>query len=557
MRTLAINASDVADALIDLDGSAGNAVLEVTRNQTLDVNVRLTDQFSGDINLFHNSTLDFSTAWILDSGTIDVETGFVNGGFPNPDIPASTARISGAVFTQTGGTITVVDLDGTLQFDAPFIMNGGTLVNNGLVVFNADTQIASGANFTMPTGSSSITLNAAAIVNIDQANFDADGAGSATNAITINNAAVLNLDLGVGADESLGGFIQLNGGELDVTTADTDWVISGNVNVGEDTDTSQINGEEVRLTTAAVVVGQSATLEVNAANVWQSQSSLAIDAGATARLGGTTIFSGGSVSGNGTLRTAGITTFDETTTINMPSGTVILDGDDAVGGNVTINADTTIHAGTMADFGNDNVIGFNTLVLNDVAKLTVNPTVADAEWTLTEEGRLDINASTTATEGCGIHGADFNMAGIATVSGNSVWVARTDISGTVRIAAGGRLSLGGGHRIFAVNRLEGGTINSGGVLAAESITGLHGFGTIDANIDFDGDSELFADDGMLTIGGDILDARLLGTIDDDAILNVTNPWNTGVVQQVVLSGGELRGGTITNDSLIRARQSRL
>ncbi len=245
VRTLAINASDVADALIDLDGSAGNAVLEVTRNQTLDINVRLTDQFSGDINLFHNSTLDFSTAWILDSGAIDVETGVVNGGLPNPDIPASTARISGAVFTQTGGTITVVDLDGTIQFDAPFFMNGGTLVNNGLVVFDADSTIAAGANFTMPTGSSSITVNEDAVVNIDQANFDADGAGSATNVLMIHRGGVLDLDLGAGADESLGSFIQLNGGELDVTTADTDWVISGNVNVGEDTGTSQINGEEV------------------------------------------------------------------------------------------------------------------------------------------------------------------------------------------------------------------------------------------------------------------------------------------------------------------------
>ena len=82
---------------------------------------------------------------------------------------------------------------------------------------------------------------------------------------------------------------------------------------------------------------------------------------------------------------------------------------------------------------------------------------------------------------------------------------------------------------------------------------LHGFGTINADIDFDGDSELVrrrrhAD----TLNGDILDARLLGTFDANAILDVTNPWNTGVVTQVVLQGGELRGATITNDNLIRA-----
>ncbi|HEY3393417.1 MAG TPA: hypothetical protein VGK58_11970, partial [Lacipirellulaceae bacterium] len=418
-----------------------------------------------------------------------------------------------------------------------------------LVVFDADATIAAGANFTMPTGSSSIIVNEGAVVNIDQANFDADGAGAATNVLTIHSGAVLDLDLGAGADESLGGFIQLNGGELDVTTSNTDWVISGNVNMGEDTGTSQINGEEVRFTTSAVVVGESATLEVNAANVWQSQSSLAIDAGATARFNGTTIFSGGSVTGNGTLRTAGITTFAETTTINMPSGTVILDGDDGVGGNVTINADTTIHAGTMADFGNDNVIGFNTLVVNDVAKLIVNPTVVDAEWTLTEEARLDINASTTAAEGSGIHGADFNMNGIATISGNSVWGARTDISGTVSIAANSRLTLSGGS--LEPNRLEGGTINGPGALGATNLRELHGHGTIAADIDFVGDAVLFADDGTLTLSGDILDARFIGTADADAILDVANPWSTAVIQAIVLNGGELRGAAITNDELIR------
>ena len=120
IRSLAINISDVTDALIDLDGSSGNAILNVFRNQTLDVNVRLTDQFSGDINLFQNSVLDMSTEWILDSGTIDVDNGFVADPPPIPDMPADVAYISGGELTQTGGTITVVDDDGTLQFNAAF-----------------------------------------------------------------------------------------------------------------------------------------------------------------------------------------------------------------------------------------------------------------------------------------------------------------------------------------------------------------------------------------------------------------------------------------------------
>ena len=129
----------------------------------------------------------------------------------------------------------------------------------------------------------------------------------------------------------------------------------------------------------------------------------------------------------------------------MPSGTVDLDGNDVIGSMVTIDADTTINVGTMANFGNNNVIGFNILQLNDVASLTINLSDPNDEWTLSADGRLDINASTTVTDGSGIHGSDFNMAGTATIDGNSLWEARTDISGTVTIAAGSRLTLSGGQ----------------------------------------------------------------------------------------------------------------
>jgi hypothetical protein len=552
IRSLTINASDVTGGVVDLDGASGNGVLNAFRNQTLDVNVPLTKQFSGDINLFQNSTLDISNDWILDSGTIDVDSGAVDNPIPTPDVPAGVAHIRGGGLTQTGGTITVVDADGTLQFSAPFTMNGGNLVNNGLVVFGANASIAAGANFSMPTNSSSITVLAGVTVSIDQANFDADGAGSATNVITIGNGSILDLDLGIGADESLSGSLQLNGGELDVTTADADWSIPGTVNVGADTGTSQINGHEVTMSTASIVVGENSMLRINAATVWGASGSLAINAGGTATLTGITTFNGaGSFTGAGTLLVAGITTFDAPTTIDMPAGTVDLDGNDVIGSVVTIDADTTINVGTMADFGNNNVVGFNILQLNDLASLTVNLSELNAEWTLTADGRLDINASTTMAEGSGIRGSDFNMAGTATVDGNSLWTARTDISGTLTIAAGSRLTLGGGTRTD-INWLLGGTINGQGALGAGNVAALHGFGSIHADIDFDGDSELFAHEGHLILSGDVLDARLLGTADGDAILDVTNPWNTGVVTQVVLQGGELRGATITNDNLIRA-----
>ena len=69
------------------------------------------------------------------------------------------------------------------------------------------------------------------------------------------------------------------------------------------------------------------------------------------------------------------------------------------------------------------------------------------------------------------------------------------------------------------------------MLGADDNISLRGFGTINADIDFDGDARLLADNGMLTINGTILDAGWLSPIDSDGILNVANPWNTNVAQR--------------------------
>ncbi len=93
-------------------------------------------------------------------------------------------------------------------------------------------------------------------------------------------------------------------------------------------------------------------------------------------------------------------------------------------------------------------------MLNNFASLTVNLTDPNAEWTLTANGVLDINAVGGMLGGSGIQGSDFNMAGTATISGNSIWGARTDISGTATVAAAGSLNLRGGDLTDAnVNRL--------------------------------------------------------------------------------------------------------
>lgn len=538
--TLLINVSD-ADARIDLDN--GNGVVNVSRNDTLDINGIAhgnTDPYTGTLNLAEGSTFDMSIAWQTDNGTINANTGGILVGSVG-----SPATIAGAAFTFAGGTINLDDID-SLRLSAPFTTTVGTIANAGLILFDAASTIGVGTDFQMIGSSASLTVEAGAVVNIDDANFNPDGTGAATNVITINSGGVLDIDLNDAlADDSIGSTINLNGGELDLTNVDNAWTINRGVNVGASTGTSQINGDEVTMTNATITVGASSTLDINAPTIWASTGNLVVNAGAVARIDGTSVFNTpGTFTGTGSLRIGGTATFTTVTTIDMPSGTVDLDGADTVGNTVTVNANTTLNVGTMASFGNANIIGINTLELNTFANLTVNITEPRTEWTLNSTGVLNINAVGGMLGGSGIQGSDFNMNGTANISGNSIWNARTDIAGTANVAAAGSLSLRGGT-LTDTNRLEGGTITGFGVLRALTNDALVGLGAIDTDIEFGDNSELRADNGILTVNGTITDVGVIGTADVDGILNVTTAWNTSVAGLVDLKGGELRGATVT------------
>jgi hypothetical protein len=553
--TLTINLAD-ANARLDLDNVS--AVVNVARNDTLQINGAshgAADAYSGTLNLSEGAILGMSIPWQTDTATINVNTGGIIGGSAG-----SAATITGAAFTFAGGTINLDSVD-SLQFSAPFTATAGTIANAGLVIFDASSTIGAGTDFQMTGNSASLTVNPGVTVNIDDADFDADGSGTTANVITVNAGGVLDLDLGAGADEALTGVVNLNGGELDVTTVDNTWQIDGPVNVGPNTGTSQINGEEVTFTSTTITVGANSLLDINAPSVWAATGNLVVNAGATARIDGTTTFNTpGTFTGTGSLMIGGAATFATATILNMPNGTVDLDGADIVGNTITVDANTTINAGVMASFGNNNIAGVNTLELNQFAGLTVNLTDPSAEWTLNGNAVLNINAVGGMLGGSGIQGSDFNMNGTANIGGNSIWGARTDISGTVNVALNGSLNLRGGT-LTDLNRLIGGTITGNGVLRALTDEGLAGFGTIDTDIEFANNTVLLADNGILNVAGPITDVGVIGTADDDGILNVTTAWNTSVAGDVNLEGGEIRGALITiggaggigGDGLISAR----
>ena len=294
--TLEIINTGSGDGGVDLDGNTGDGVLDVhdgnnlTGNRLL-VTAPLSDTtLNGPIYLGSNDVLEITSAWSLaDTAVLQV-------------LDTGPGTLRGGAITQTTGNTIDVTAGATLVFEAPFTMTGGDLANSGTVVFAANSTIGAGANFTMPTASSSITVEPGVTVNVDQANFDADGSDTVSNVITIRAGGILDLDLGTGGDDVLRGTIRLNGGELDVTTANDNWRIdgAGSALVGAETGTSQINGDPVRVGNP-VTVGANATLDINASGfVWGGGADIA--AGTVLRHDGDVEFDGsGPITGGGEL----------------------------------------------------------------------------------------------------------------------------------------------------------------------------------------------------------------------------------------------------------------
>lgn len=527
--TLTINVADTLNGRIDLDGLSGNSTINVSRNQALDLNGLLSDAFSGDLNLYQNSTFETAGGWTLDSGTIDVDNGFIDGVFPAPDVPAGTAFLSGGAFTQTGGTITNTDGDGTLQFNAPFTLSGGNLVNHGLVVFNANTTIGAAANFTMPTVTSSITVNSGVNVNVDQANFDADGADAATNAITIHGNGVLDLDLNLLGDHNFGGTLTLNGGELDFTGGTPGWSINGgSLTVGVESGISQINGDTVTFVNLPVSIGAGSRLEVNATSTWESTAATTVGSGATLHLdgsGGTAIsafadivFEGASFAGAGALVVASTSWVRDSTTI--ATGSFDWDG-----------TGTGVGIGHLIDYEANFTI--TSPVFDTDGDMDSPVTLAGPDATLTVSGPSDWTMRDTLTSAYGpafINGTSrmilADATGILKVDGDTTVNAPLTYGyqSSTLIAAGQTLSAQG-DTIH-----DGGDITGAGTYLPAPVNTVTGFSSIDVStIDLDAGSWTIDDTWSLHVDAVDYDTSAVNefnntmTVDGSISLHLDDP----------------------------------
>lgn len=395
--TLSINDSSTT-ARIDLDGAGEAGVVNVYRNQTLDLNIPLADNFNGSLNLFHNATFDSAPAWTMAGGTLNVENGFVDGVFPIPDIPAGTAVIDGGNLSLSGGTITVADTDGTLRFDTGFSLSGGTLANAGKVVFNGTTVITSAAGFAPSASASSIEVSSAMTVNDVAGNFNWDGPGAASTTILGTGSLTITANQVDTTDNIFGGTLNLNdNADLTVTVVADEWTVANSLNKNN-AGTSVVSGDRVVLTGTVNV--NTGTLDLPAIRTSPSAS---INTTGTLTLGASSEFAGATgIGGAGLLRMEGASTVSSSTTI----GVATFDWDGLAAGSMH-----TIAAGVT---------------------FTINSPVLDGDGdmddpvTLAGSGsQLVVNGPASWTSAAAIH-ANLAGAGSATIGGTS----RLILSGT-------------------------------------------------------------------------------------------------------------------------------
>lgn len=572
--TLRIQAAST-NARFDWDGT-GNGRIRINGNQTLDIDVRQANDFHGTLNMATGSVLDVQETWKLGNGLIKVDAaafGFVPiGQDPNP---GSAARIAGAGWTMTGGSILLEDSWDTLQFDAEFVASGGTISNSGHLVFNADATISSTANLAMLGNGASVSVGPAVTLTIDDADFNFDGNESATNVLTVENQGELNLNLNtfdVGSDKA-DGVMTLDGGQLQVTVSDNSWIMDGALNLNTTGNSPAIlSGSSVTIGDDFAAIGGKGNVNVTGSGVsrintgvtWNSDANVHVAAGASLSVSGPSIFrsvnstQNASFSGAGSLYLSG-GTVEEATVLDFSGGTVGMDGRDegmtaTPAFDFTIGDPLTVYAAQVDDYGLQKTSPASTseLIINtsDGGRLNVFLDDSASAWTVNQAGVMYAinNSSLRRTF---LNGSPLNMNGTLNVQGENTSWALLSIGGEVNLLDATSDLRIAGLGLPAPSRLVGGSIQGSGSLSAPSSGALHGFGRIEARIDFDhSNSELMADDGILTIGStaNIIDAGVVGTADDDGILAFESVWNTNLVNQVELRGGELTGATIINSS---------
>jgi hypothetical protein len=485
-------------------------------------------------------TISGPTQWemnhIITSNTADVGIATIGG----------TSRLvlttAGGILNANGDTtisapVTFDELS-TVNVAAPAILTvTGNSIYQGVVIDGAGTfNPPNGFNNTVATDSTIGTTN----FNFDLGNWVIEAGATFSVNVTDYDPDV--------ATNAFGSTITIQSGIASVVSGDPFFVMDGVLNLNNTTGSSAIwTGEGIHIGNDAGVldadlnVGGTGSSSFLPSVTFNSDADVNIAAGTSLSLVGIANFESVNAANN------------EATTLNMPGGTVDLDGTDASGSTINVDAPVTINVATLNSFGKTNAVGTNIIEIDSLAAgatglLTVNLDNPALSWTLNPQGQLDlINDAAAASL---LAGVDVTLRGTVNVTGDVRSDARFDLTGTLNIlTAAEHFRMGGGNNTTTPNTIDGGTINGPGRLGTTGNRALVGHGTINSDIEVGFNSDVLADGGTLTVTSPLIfSVKAFGTADSDGILNVVPNWDAAGVSTILMTGGELQGGTIQVNS---------
>ena len=541
----------------DYDGLASGSLHTINDGAVLTINSAVLDS-DGDMD--DPISLGGNGAQLLVNGPAEWT---LNGVLNANAAAAGTATLGGTSQMVLANTVNV---DGNTNFSAPTTFGAGSTVSIDTAMTLNATNTANYAGVTI-SGLGSYdagtvnTVTANSTINPSNFNFDTGNWIVQDNALLTINVVDYDPDAATNAFDAT---LTLNSSDISVTTSDAEFVLDGTLNMNSSADGlvtiwsgEPIDiGNDAGLLDADVLVTGKHPSQFTAQVDFNSDADVEVVAGAGLSFTGIADFNtvnganNAEFTGSGELSFGNTVNVNEAVTLNMVGGVVDLDGSDTVGDVINISAPLVINAASMSSFGRVNGGGgINTLDINNTVgtgTLSVNLDNPEAEWTLNTAGVMNlVNDNTEATL---LDGNDVNLNGTVNVTGDVRTKARLDLGGTLNIHTVGEPFRLSGGTLSDPNTLAGGTVNGPGLFGADTDTSLRGTGTINANVDFDDNADLRAENGTLNVNGAILDARFVGTSNTVGVLIVVNAWNSNTVFGISLAGGELRGDTITHEA---------
>lgn len=541
----------------DWDGNNTNSIHTINDGITFTINSTTFDN-DGEVN--DRIDLGGNGAQLIVNGS----SAWTTGNTMNANAAASGLATIGGTSRMIVRAIMNVDGDTVVSAPVSFQLGSSTNIDSSKLLNLGSATTYDGGTITGPGRFNPGTTNTVTRnTTINPALFDFD-AGT----WTVQDGVELTVNVGDydagGGTNAFDSTITIEGGRLTTIVPDPFFVMDGTANLIS-TSTNDANwnnhpleiGNDTGALDADVNVSGPRISRISSATRILSDADVHVASGSTLQFNGLVTFqsangaSHAEFTGQGKLEFAWDVNVRELTTLNMAGGTVDLDGQDSTGNDFDIHAPLVVIASTMAPFGKSNANGgidrllVDSVTAGSVGQLNVQLEAPTSAWTLNPEGIVTLsNDSSPASL---LLGSDMIVNGTLVVNGD----VRTEAE--LQIGSTGRVNINTPNEPLTLlgnsNTLQGGTINGPGFLAADVVSELRGFGTINADIDFDAAASLRADNGTLTINGEIFDVQQLGPADDDGVLNVVNPWNTNVAFNVVLDGGVIQGGTISHEGM--------